>query len=78
MTSDTFYESFLNVTANKFELDKVKRIHSEILETLQKTERKPKRKSPKKDKVSDGSTTKEIVNTQATENIEDCQGNKTS
>ena len=52
-TNDPFYESFLNSSAKKCELEKVKKIHSEIHENLKRIERKPKRKSPtKKLKIS--------------------------
>lgn len=52
MTSDLFYESFLNSTSKKIELEKVKKIHSEILENFLKIQKKPKRKSPKKSKLA--------------------------
>ena len=66
MTIDPFYESFLNSSAKKNELEKVKRIYSEIIETFKKSE-KPKRKSPKKAKLSVDFTKKEIINPQTAE-----------
>lgn len=56
MTSDLFYESFLNSTSKKIELGKVKKIHCEIVENFQKIEKKPKRKSPKKAKLTETAT----------------------
>lgn len=50
MTFEPFYESFLNSNIRTRELEKVKRIHSEILEKTQKVEKKPKRKFSKKSK----------------------------
>ena len=48
-----YYEGFLNLNSKKRELEKVKRIQSEIYEKYLKDEKKLKRKSPKKPKTED-------------------------
>ena len=63
VTSDPFYENFLNSSAKKNEFEKAKRIYSEIIETFKKSE-KPKRKSPKKAKISEDATKTETINSQ--------------
>lgn len=51
MTMDPFYTSFLNSNNQKRELEKMKKIQAEIKGFTQKTEKKLKRKSPKKIKT---------------------------
>lgn len=51
MTMDQIYKSFLNTNNQKREFEKIKRIQSEISGSSQKSEKKPKRKSPKKTKI---------------------------
>lgn len=46
--NDPLYESFLNSSSKKVELEKIRKVYSEICENLQKFEKKPKRKSPSK------------------------------
>lgn len=51
MTMDTIYTSFLNSNNQKRELEKMKKVQAEIKGITQKTEKKLKRKSPKKIKT---------------------------
>lgn len=52
MTMDPIYESFLNSNNRKRELEKMKKIQAEIKGITLKTEKKLKRKSPKKIKLT--------------------------